>query len=690
MGWLDKYEKAQHGRSLISLPTNNNPIIENNLKVAYAGAKGLDNVQLTGFEDQDKSDALWRKNRDTYYGQFRQKWLSEGNNKKFSQSSPEYMAMISDMKKSWFQQNPRQINEIVMDYRENGPKNAPSTTFERNVQFQKGGRIRDERYDAVRARDNTTFDYKIDNKMMTPAQVEAYKKEALKQRIGDIGPEEKQSVLSKIKEIALNPLTAFGYAARNQELPSNFSRGERNPFDYAVDVINPAQYVHDGQNIIEGTVTGNLSQIGEGALGVVPLALEAKNLKKLTKINSKDDFISEIEWGKWNKEIPENKELIDEYFEIEKKTKKDGTWVKNPDGSDFTGTPEQFVQINSSNFKKAYPEGYNEVYRGVGPANNNPDFSQGFKEGDRAIFTADKNLAKEYEWGVLDVIKKQRDNFLTPNSNRNSSGIYQLAHPKGDQIAYNTMGDDWTNINLSKGASKINLEWQLKKQKEHLRELLDTGLNQDAIAFSQERINSLQNYISNFDKMGNNKEAFAKMRQALGDQPSTDEMAAYLENTDLNNITLQNIVDGGLGDVTIVNNKKGKYLKSLRGNNGMFDMNDPNIYKTLIPGAIGSGGLGTAAASQAIPNDSGYRKLKKGGIIEDDRGQWAHPGQITKINSNIITMRGVGYPVLGVSNTGDQKMMFPGNEYQFDGDSVTEFPMIKNRSKKSGGWLDNY
>jgi len=78
-------------------------------------------------------------------------------------------------------------------------------------------------------------------------------------------------------------------------------------------------------------------------------------------------------------------------------------------------------------------------------------------------------------------------------------------------------------------------------------------------------------------------------------------------------------------------------------------------------------------------------KKKDGGIIEDDRGQWDHPGEVTKINSNEITMQGVPYPVLGVSDTGDTQMMQPGEDYTYDGKSVTEYPMMKD-----GGWLSKY
>jgi len=73
---------------------------------------------------------------------------------------------------------------------------------------------------------------------------------------------------------------------------------------------------------------------------------------------------------------------------------------------------------------------------------------------------------------------------------------------------------------------------------------------------------------------------------------------------------------------------------------------------------------------------------KNGSVIKDDMGQWAHPGEITEIGSNNITMQGVPYPVLGVSDTGDTKMMQPGKDYKFKGSKVTEYP--------KGGWLNKY
>jgi hypothetical protein len=54
------------------------------------------------------------------------------------------------------------------------------------------------------------------------------------------------------------------------------------------------------------------------------------------------------------------------------------------------------------------------------------------------------------------------------------------------------------------------------------------------------------------------------------------------------------------------------------------------------------------------------------------------------IPSNQITMRGVDFPVLGVDNMGNRRLMKPGNDYTFPGNYVTEFP-IKNMGSKRFG-----
>jgi len=132
-----------------------------------------------------------------------------------------------------------------------------------------------------------------------------------------------------------------------------------------------------------------------------------------------------------------------------------------------------------------------------------------------------------------------------------------------------------------------------------------------------------------------------------------------------------------------------------------------------IPGAVG---FSYARTNDPAPsNGPGAKKTmasaKNGEVIKDDMGQWNHPGEITEIGSPYITMEGVPYDVLGISDTGDTKLMKPGKNYKFKGKKVTEYPMAKNglrqeqkglvnldqltnftnyNTKQSGGWLDQY
>ena len=125
-----------------------------------------------------------------------------------------------------------------------------------------------------------------------------------------------------------------------------------------------------------------------------------------------------------------------------------------------------------------------------------------------------------------------------------------------------------------------------------------------------------------------------------------------------------------------------------------------------VPAAVGLDAL-----MESEPNESSSGMKRQGGIIKDDRGQWDHPGEITEIGSNQITMQGVPYDVLGISDTGDTKLMKPGKNYKFKGKKVTEFPMAKNGLRQEqkglvnldnllnftnynkpqpGGWLNKY
>jgi len=78
-------------------------------------------------------------------------------------------------------------------------------------------------------------------------------------------------------------------------------------------------------------------------------------------------------------------------------------------------------------------------------------------------------------------------------------------------------------------------------------------------------------------------------------------------------------------------------------------------------------------------------KKKKGGKVKKDNDGYWNPenwGEPVEIDSNEITMEGVYEPLIGISNTGDVQYMEPGEDYTFDGETVTEYPVTN--------WLDKY
>jgi hypothetical protein len=88
-----------------------------------------------------------------------------------------------------------------------------------------------------------------------------------------------------------------------------------------------------------------------------------------------------------------------------------------------------------------------------------------------------------------------------------------------------------------------------------------------------------------------------------------------------------------------------------------------------------------------------FKPLKQGGIIKDDRGQWDHPDEPTRISGGNITMKPdpltgkpLTKPILGIADTGEEQMMYPGEDYNFEGaEYVDEYPKGKRPKKAQNG-----
>lgn len=92
-----------------------------------------------------------------------------------------------------------------------------------------------------------------------------------------------ESTWDRTKAIASNPLTAFGYAARNEYLPKNFQYGERNTLDNAIDWINPLQGAAALSEIPGELGRGEFLNAGLSALDAADLGVYARGAMKASK-----------------------------------------------------------------------------------------------------------------------------------------------------------------------------------------------------------------------------------------------------------------------------------------------------------------------------------------------------------------------------------------------------------------------
>jgi soluble lytic murein transglycosylase-like protein len=385
------------------------------------------------------------------------------------------------------------------------------------------------------------------------------------------------------------PSEAFGFQNTGGWL-DNYSSFGKNLSNFAMDaVLDPVNLLGVGiaDDIARTTLKGSSKK----------LASSANDVSK--------GFKSEINWAKWNKEIPENTELMKEYNAIEQASKANNTWMKNPDGSKFKGTPEQFVQENSKNFKNSNLNS-NKTYRvNTRRSDNNPIIHD---ESSNIAFTGDEKSARPY------ILGDRNSPFLSAMDPPSTLGLHELYATGNKRLTIDAKNASYDNVFYN---GKNNKTYRIAEE-----------------SFLNPEINNV-----NILNVKNHLEGPMSL--------------------------VEKIIGRKYGNELINKQVSGNYLKSARGNNGMFDMTNPNIYKGVIPAGIAT----------ALSID----QQKNGGVTKDNQGYWNPDnwGKPVEIDSNDITMEGVYEPLLGVSDTGDTKLMKPGKNYKFKGKKVTEYPVAQ-------------
>lgn len=146
---------------------------------------------------------------------------------------------------------------------------------------------------------------------------------------------------------------------------------------------------------------------------------------------------------------------------------------------------------------------------------------------------------------------------------------------------------------------------------------------------------------------------------------------SYADLTAMRHLMYKNGLTKKFGD----NINRTLYEKALKNKNIQNDPTFKRMQQKYSPGKII---LLNNTIAQNENTQPTINMAKQGGPILDPRGQWAHPGKVTRIPSPNITMQGVPYPVMGIGSNGQKQMMQPGQDYNFGGASyVDEYPMMQ-------------
>jgi hypothetical protein len=339
-------------------------------------------------------------------------------------------------------------------------------------------------------------------------------------------------------------------------------------------------------------------------------------------ISSVDDVItpemstkSEVDWAKWNKEMPENKALMQEYQAIEQEAKANGTWMKNPDGSPFVGTNPTAKELAFHNVNMTPEEAIKAQFI--------QQKSKNLKENMPDIMTNNDGTIKTNYHNSSNKFDSFNDNFFGKSDyGWYGKGVY--THPSRKYTA--SYGDNTYPLYLNsknKGViGKSNLENALYygRTKEEIRDILSEDYN---FMMKHNNVTGLLNSdirdIPAIIKAGGYKKYTAKRFEPLIKR--TDEQLEKVQTASLNDFTS---LYNPMNQETVT--PFANYPKSAIGNNGMFDMTNPNIYKAVVPAAVVGGAMQSSQPEQQAYGGpinpymyyaGGPIQYKGGGALED-------------------------------------------------------------------------
>ena len=548
----------------------------------------------------------------------------------------------------------------------------------------------------------------------------------------------------KVVDYLASPMTAFGYSARNQDLPDSIpiNAENRNAFDSVIDTINPFAWAKYAASADRNLDEGEYLDAGFDALGAIPFVPAWLARGKTAAIKNTVANLTKNTLPNLTNPLSDTRVGLTELMGLIKggpfKSKFRGfnesgvnaasdfgkTWQKAPG---FQTRFDDFTyQVNDPVLTRQVRNNQNLYNQGLEKLKaKQPDLFTPNGELTVPLSTIQKMFPRLADDAIL--LRRLNDQIVegaskinyANNARMNADQIgatgrfTKVMKPtSADDIKYfadnpNTLGffrasENRALIDIDRFESNYrNLSkrnWKLSRTVAHEnKHAMDAGARATRPEYARTIQSAVPQVTDDYTKVltGANKKDIKKVYgniKNLGDDTAESieylsrpqEVAARVDELRMEYIPKkfwgtdkQYEVSDDLINKIISEGKAGKTSVDVR----FFKMiKDKEAFKNLfkvLPAVAAPVAIGTAQQK----NGGWLSKYENGGVIEDDRGQWAHPGEVTKINSPNITMKGVDFPVLGVSDTGDTKMMQPGKDYKFKGNSVTEYPMAQAGEK---------
>jgi hypothetical protein len=489
-----------------------------------------------------------------------------------------------------------------------------------------------------------------------------------------------QTTKSKVWEVATHPMTAAGYVARNEQIPENFSRGELNPHDMAVDIINPFFYADQAGEFIKNTSEGNIIDAGMNALNVLPLAAEYQTIGRgLSKIGKLETSIApELRQGLYNKamsnlylknmvKIPDlpihTTEQLKDYEFFNKM--QDNKLLKENTNIDLLVNNKNL----GDNVTKAVVKKYNTFFRGVGDEPLKQEFMDAFKKGYNPLNEADRvkykgtNIPFE-EYGARQTAwnDSSKDLLYAASDVSGTKGYgSDVVAFRPKNLDFSGTKSDWMNNNINPKVLSYNDMNNYNK--------LVPEYNIDGVFVGDSHSNVVKFGGNKGAEIGNPITTFKQGEAPPKWLKTYEKFSGYNERN----------IPKDWSEVM-----KKKYLESHKDDFSKINTKDLSNTKFQKGGQIPIAGA-SYLATQEQP------KLQQGGNIVDNEkafleelktlpiskyGMYEFPNQKVIVPSSDITMKNIPHKILGISlETGEKKMMLPEKEYKFaNTKNVLEIP----------------